>query len=63
VTFKNQGVFDELAIDSWFHLEQMDTRQWWLGIGEHGFDITIDKKGKPTLTELCSINSAGQHRY
>lgn len=29
-----EGVeFDELVIDSWFHLEQMDTFCWWLGVG------------------------------
>jgi len=26
-------VFDELVIDQWFHLEQMDEHYWWLGIG------------------------------
>lgn len=30
--------FDELVIDHWLHLEQMDTRDWWIGIGnpDHG---------------------------
>lgn len=26
--------FDELAIDHWFHLEQMDDRDWWIGVGD-----------------------------
>lgn len=26
--------FDELVIDHWFHLEQMDDRHWWIGIGD-----------------------------
>jgi len=30
-----EGVcFDELVIDSWFHLEQMTCRSWWLGFGD-----------------------------
>jgi hypothetical protein len=26
--------FDELAIDHWFHLEQMGSRDWWIGVGD-----------------------------
>lgn len=27
------SVFDELVVDDWFHIEQMDTRLWWMRIG------------------------------
>ncbi len=42
--------FDELCIDDWFHLEQMDSRDWWLGIG-NGDDywhvnIHVDREGQ-----------------
>lgn len=48
-----EGVcFDELVIDNWFHLEQMDTRCWWLGFGDPTggpylhLNIWIDGKGR-----------------
>ena len=45
--------FDELAIDDWFHLEMMDVREWWLGVG-NGDDywhvnVYIDRDGKATV--------------
>ena len=52
IELENQGVFDELVIDNWFHLEQMDTNQWWMRIGD-GRDensphiwVTIEPDGK-----------------
>lgn len=46
--------FDELVIDDWFHLEQMDDRDWWLGVG-NGDDcwhvnIRVDGKGKASVS-------------
>jgi hypothetical protein len=45
--------FDELVIDDWFHLEQMNEREWWLGVG-NGDDywhvnVHIDRNGKATV--------------
>ena len=41
--------FDELCIDDWFHLEQMDDRDWWLGIGNGDdywhINVHIDSAG------------------
>lgn len=46
--------FDELCIDHWFHLEQMDDRAWWLGIGDpdHGdyYHVWIEIKGDKTVS-------------
>jgi hypothetical protein len=46
--------FDELVIDDWFHLEQIDKRVWWLGLG-NGEDywhlhVVIDGKGNATVS-------------
>lgn len=45
--------FDELVIDDWFHLEQMDERDWWLGVGNGDdywhLNIHIDRDGKATV--------------
>ena len=32
-TNAGRSIFDELVIDDWFHLEQMDDRQWCLVLG------------------------------
>ncbi len=42
-------IFDELVIDRWFHLEQMDTRLWFLAIGEDKVMIEIGKDGSPKM--------------
>ena len=47
-------VLDEVVIDSWLHVEMMDTRCWWVRIGT-GDDalrlmVNIDKAG---VAHLC----------
>lgn len=46
--------FDELCIDDWFHLEQMDGRDWWLGVGNGDdywhLNIHIDVAGNATVS-------------
>lgn len=47
----NRGVFDELVIDDWFHLEQMDKRRWWMRIGGNVIvNVHIDERGRATVT-------------
>ena len=46
----NGPVFDELVIDGWFHLEQMDRRAWWMQIGDHHVNVSIGRDGKATVT-------------
>lgn len=48
--------FDELVIDHWFHIEQMDDRTWWIGVGnpsEEGdyfhIHVTIDGRRRCTV--------------
>lgn len=42
-------VFDELAVDHWIHMEQLDTRTWSLGIGDHQLSIYIPRDGSPPV--------------
>ncbi len=35
---------DEVFIDGWFHLEQMDTNQYWMRIGGLAVNVTVDGK-------------------
>ena len=46
IELENQGVLDEVVIDQWFHLEQMDTRRWWMRLGDARISINIDEDGK-----------------
>jgi len=53
VALANAGVFDELVIDDWFHLEQMDDRTWWFAVGtgddtRHYF-VHIERDGRVRL--------------
>ena len=47
---------DELVIDDWFHLEQMDNRVWLLLLGNSDerwiIAIQIDAKGKATIPRM-----------
>lgn len=40
------AVFDELVIDDWLHLEQMDTNSWWMRVGDACVNVTVRKGGK-----------------
>jgi len=43
-------VFDELVIDDWFHLEQMDENSWWMRVGPLSIRITPDlTNGKKSI--------------
>jgi len=46
---ENVGIFDELVVDDWIHLEQMDTHYWWMRLGGVNFDLYLDKKGQLTI--------------
>ena len=43
---EDRGVFDELVIDQWFHLEQMSDNTWWVRVGDARIDIEIQSDGK-----------------
>jgi uncharacterized DUF497 family protein len=55
--------FDELVIDDWFHLEQMNDRHWWIGLGRGGdllhVGIQVKAKGQieVTLTDESSADA------
>lgn len=46
VEMRNEGIFDELVIDDWFHIEQMDNAAWWMRIGNVMVNIQLRKDGK-----------------
>ncbi len=46
----NEGVFDELIIDHWFHLEQMDDQTWWMRVGDARVDIKVRADGSAEIS-------------
>jgi hypothetical protein len=49
VALENEGVFDELVVDDWLHIEQMDDNIWWLRLGDARILVTLQTDGPPTL--------------
>lgn len=50
VELADRGVFDELVIDDWFHLEQMDTRAWWMEVAGLALWVRIRRNGTAEIT-------------
>ena len=46
---ENRGTFDELVVDHWFHIENMDERSWWMRVGDVRLVATIDREGRVTV--------------
>jgi len=46
----NDGVFDELVVDQWLHLEQMDDATWWMRVGDARVDIKVGTDGVPQVS-------------
>jgi hypothetical protein len=46
VTAENEGVFDELVVDDWLHLEQMEDDTWWMRLGDARIDIKVLADGR-----------------
>jgi len=50
--------FDELVIDNWLHVEQMNDRDWWIGLGtgddgcgyEWSINVHIDNRRTARVT-------------
>jgi len=49
VELENKGVFDELVVDRWLHIEQMDHNRWWMRVGDARILIVLDDTGKATV--------------
>lgn len=42
----NDGRFDELCLDTWFHLEEMDQGEWRMQVGDACVYVTVPKDGR-----------------
>ena len=50
--------FDELAVGSWLHVEQLDTGHYWMSVGGVVLHVTADPDGRPTLV---TVHTAGEY--
>jgi hypothetical protein len=46
---ENQGVFDELVVDDWLHIEQMDETVWWMRLGDARIMVTVVAGARPIV--------------
>lgn len=46
----NEGIFDELVIDRWLHLEQMTECTWWMRVGDARIDIEVHPDGSAKVS-------------
>ena len=46
VEVEDQGVLDEVVIQPWLHLEQLDEREWWMRLGDARILINVAADGK-----------------
>jgi hypothetical protein len=49
IELENQGAFDELVVDDWLHVEQMDDNVWWLRVGDVRLFVTVSETEPPTV--------------
>lgn len=56
---KNAVCFDELVIDNWFHLEQMDDRSWWMDVGGHHINVYIPSSASKPVEVYVGIGDGG----
>ena len=41
------SIFDEIVVDRWLHVEQMDVSRWWMNVGGVTVWIEVSRDGKP----------------
>lgn len=47
---RNRGQFDELVIDQWFHLEQMDRDRYWMQVAGVHLGVRLRRSGEVDIT-------------
>jgi hypothetical protein len=46
---ENEGLFDELTLEHWFHIEQMDEDLWWMRVGDARITVAVGPDGQPSV--------------
>ena len=50
------SVFDELVVDSWLHVEGMNTHVWWMNVAGVTVHVDVDRDGRPVR---CTVHGPG----
>ncbi|MCP3139189.1 hypothetical protein [Pyxidicoccus xibeiensis] len=45
IEVRNEGVFDELVVDHWLHIEQLGDREWWMRVGDARVLVAVEIGG------------------
>lgn len=56
---ENQGTFNEVVVDHWLHVEQMENRLWIVRIGQRGFSVYVNADGSVELNEAIEEDEVG----
>jgi hypothetical protein len=49
VEHTGEGTFDELTVDQWLHIEQLEERVWWMRVGDARVEVSIETDGSTTV--------------
>lgn len=49
LSIENDGLFEELVLDDWFHIERMQERLWWLRVGDARLLVELNEDGSAAL--------------
>ncbi len=49
IELENEGLFDELVVDDWLHIEKMDRNVWWMRLGDACITITLSQDDRPVV--------------
>jgi hypothetical protein len=45
IEVQDQGVFDELVVDDWLHVEQLATTSWYIRVGDARLHVEVRPDG------------------
>ena len=59
-SIENLGEFDEIVLGDWLHVEQMNTSEYWMRLGDADIWVTIDRKtGNAKAIRLREYDQGG----
>ena len=50
IALENDGLFDELVLGQWLHLEQMTDDTWWMRVGDARVDVKVLPDGRAQVS-------------
>lgn len=57
---QSEGVFDELVVDHWLHVEQMNERAWMIRVGETGIWVDVNANGEVAMRVMSDEHPPGE---